>query len=71
MTAEPDSNGPQASIEAETISINQGATAAGEKRKKTYQKPSFEHEHIFETMALTCGKISPTNRQCRFNRKNS
>jgi hypothetical protein len=71
MTGEPDSNGSQASQEAKTILINQDATAASEKRKKTYQKPSFEHERIFETMALTCGKISPTHRQCHFNRKNS
>jgi hypothetical protein len=39
--------------------------------KKAYQKPSFQHEQVFETMALACGKISPTQFQCRFNRKNS
>lgn len=39
--------------------------------KKPYQKPSFRHERVFETMALACGKISPTQFQCRFNRKNS
>jgi hypothetical protein len=41
------------------------------KRKKPYQKPSFEHERVFETMALACGKLHPTQPQCRFNRKNS
>lgn len=41
------------------------------KAKKPYQKPSFQHERVFETMALACGKISPTQFQCRFNRKNS
>ena len=41
------------------------------KRKKPYQKPSFEHEKVFETMALACGKLHPTQAQCRFNRKNS
>jgi hypothetical protein len=41
------------------------------KRKKPYQKPSFEHERVFETMALACGKLHPTQSQCRFNRKNS
>lgn len=40
-------------------------------KKKTYQKPSFKYERVFETMALACGKISPTQFQCRFNRKNS
>jgi hypothetical protein len=37
--------------------------------KKTYQKPEFRYEKVFETMALSCGKISPTEFQCRFNRK--
>jgi hypothetical protein len=41
------------------------------KAKKPYQKPSFQHERVFETMALTCGKLSPTESQCRFNRKTS
>jgi hypothetical protein len=41
------------------------------KVKKSYEKPSFQHERVFETMALACGKISPTQFQCRFNRKNS
>jgi hypothetical protein len=47
------------------------ATAAREELKKPYQKPSFQHERIFETMALTCGKMSSTQAQCHFNRKSS
>jgi hypothetical protein len=39
--------------------------------KKPYQKPEFRHERVFETMALSCGKINPTEFQCRFNRKAS
>jgi hypothetical protein len=39
--------------------------------KKPYQKPSFRYEKVFETMALACGKVNPTQFQCRFNRKNS
>jgi len=39
--------------------------------KKPYQKPEFRFERVFETMALSCGKISPTEFQCRFNRKSS
>jgi hypothetical protein len=48
-------------------------TDAGEKpkTKKAYQKPSFQHERVFETMALSCGKIHPNQGQCRFNRKTS
>ena len=40
-------------------------------KKKLYQKPDFRFEKVFETMALSCGKISPTEFQCRFNRKTS
>jgi len=39
--------------------------------KKPYHKPSFRYERVFETMALACGKVHPTQFQCRFNRKNS
>ena len=39
--------------------------------KKPYKKPAFRHERVFETMALACGKLSPTQLSCRFNRKNS
>ena len=33
--------------------------------KKPYQKPAFRHERVFETMALSCGKISTTQAQCK------
>jgi hypothetical protein len=39
--------------------------------KKPYQKPEFRYERVFETMALSCGKVNPTEFQCRFNRKSS
>jgi len=51
-----------------------GAKTSGSaeaKKKRPYVKPSFEYERVFETMALACGKVSPTQAQCRFNRKNS
>ena len=40
-------------------------------KKKPYQKPAFQYECVFETMALACGKMDPTVGQCTFNRKNS
>jgi len=40
-------------------------------QRKPYRPPTFEHEQVFETMALACGKLHPTQGQCRFNRKNS
>jgi hypothetical protein len=48
-----------------------GDGAREAKKKTRYAKPSFEHERIFETMALACGKVSHTQAQCHFNRKNS
>jgi hypothetical protein len=39
------------------------------KTKRPYTKPAFQHEKVFETMALSCGKISATQSQCRHNRK--
>jgi hypothetical protein len=43
----------------------------GAKPKRPYVKPAFQHEKVFETMALTCGKLGPTQAQCRFNRRTS
>ena len=40
-------------------------------KKKAYVKPAFEHERVFETMALACGKISVTQGSCKSNKKNS
>ena len=44
---------------------------ASPKSKRSYVKPAFQHEKVFETMALACGKIAPTQGSCHFNRKNS
>ena len=37
--------------------------------KKSYQKPAFRYERVFETMALSCGKIDNTQGACHTNRK--
>jgi hypothetical protein len=42
---------------------------AAQRAKKPYQKPAFRFERVFETMALTCGKVNTTQPQCHFNRK--
>jgi hypothetical protein len=39
--------------------------------KKPYQKPAFQREQVFETMALACGKIGPTTGACRAVNKSS
>jgi hypothetical protein len=40
-------------------------------KRRPYKKPAFRTERIFETMALACGKVTPTQGHCRFNRKSS
>lgn len=37
-----------------------------EERKKTYSKPSFRSEEVFETMALSCGKTAQLHCGGRF-----
>jgi hypothetical protein len=39
--------------------------------KKPYLEPAFRHEKVFETMALSCGKVQSTQAQCQFNRHSS
>jgi len=41
----------------------------GHEGKKPYHKPTFRYEHVFETMALACGKISRRSKSCRLNSK--
>lgn len=41
------------------------------KIKKPYVKPEVRHERVFETMALTCGKVQSTQSGCHFVRKTS
>ena len=39
--------------------------------KKPYQKPAMRFEPVFETRALTCGKVQSTQSQCAHHRMNS
>jgi hypothetical protein len=41
------------------------------KAKKPYGKPTYRYERVFETMALSCGKVHGVESQCRFNRHTS
>jgi len=38
-------------------------------QKRPYHKPAFRRERVFETMALTCGKVNATQHTCRLNKK--
>jgi hypothetical protein len=39
--------------------------------RKPYQKPALRYERVFETSALTCGKVQTTQSGCHQNRKTS
>jgi len=42
------------------------------KGKKKYQKPAFRYERVFETQALSCGKITSVGfPNCQSSRKTS
>ena len=47
------------------------ATEVPETGKKPYQKPAFRFERVFETRALSCGKVSATQEQCQTSLKTS
>jgi hypothetical protein len=37
--------------------------------KKPYHKPAVRYERVFETRAVSCGKVQTTQAQCAHNRK--
>lgn len=45
----------------------QGQRAA----KRPYRKPAARYEQVFETRALSCGKVSATQRECKLQTKTS
>ncbi len=51
-------------------SEEQKEAAAGKpKQKRPYKKPTFRYEQVFETMALSCGKVGVSQESCRNNSK--
>jgi hypothetical protein len=44
---------------------------AEDKSREPYEKPDFQYECVFETMALWCGKINATQGSCRLSKKSS
>lgn len=41
------------------------------RKKRPYVAPAFRFEKVFETNALTCGKVISTQGSCKFILKNS
>jgi hypothetical protein len=48
-----------------------GQPEIGPNARKPYQKPALRYERVFETSALTCGKVQTTQSGCHQNRKTS
>jgi hypothetical protein len=48
-----------------------GEAAASTRPKRPYHRPEVRYEKVFETSALTCGKVQTTQGQCHSSRKNS
>ena len=53
----------QEDTERHATSLEEQKTA-----RKPYRKPAVRHEQVFETSALSCGKVSTTQSQCSMNR---
>jgi hypothetical protein len=71
-----DKGAPAVALESDKPSatekyVNAKDGVSPQNRKKPYGKPTFRFERVFETMALSCGKRSPVEGICRFNRRNS
>ncbi len=45
--------------------------AEAQRAKRPYQKPAIRREKVFETTALSCGKVQETQSSCAHNRKTS
>lgn len=45
--------------------------AEAQRAKRPYQKPAIRREKVFETTALSCGKVQQTQYSCAQNRKTS
>jgi len=57
--------------EANEIKRVSGGLEAPGPAKRPYHRPTVRHERVFETSALSCGKMQSTQSTCNHNRKNS
>lgn len=57
--------------QAEETKRLSGGPEAQRTAKRPYHKPAVRYERVFETSALTCGKVYQTQSGCAHNRKSS
>ena len=55
----------------ESEKLGQRSDVGAKPKKRPYQKPSFKWERVFETHALSCGKVGATTPECQFSKKTS
>ena len=55
----------------EDADLRAGPVEARKAVRKPYQKPAVRHEQVFETRALSCGKVTGTQGPCNFEKKHS
>jgi len=46
-----------------------GQPGKGRASKKPYRRPTVRYERVFETSAITCGKVQTNEGPCHQNRK--
>jgi hypothetical protein len=52
--------------------VQVSSEAHGERNfRKPYEKPEVRFERVFETLAMSCGKVQTTQASCKHNRKAS
>jgi hypothetical protein len=49
----------------------EGDKAEVRDEREPYDPPTLEVEELYEVLALVCGKVHPSNRQCGRRAKNS
>jgi hypothetical protein len=54
-----------------TLPAGSGIALPPAQPRRPYQKPMVRFERVFETSALTCGKVQSTQQGCHQNRKTS
>lgn len=61
-----DNKNEYASFVADTPQAGYGGSenTRPQNEKKPYRKPGYRFEKVFETMALHCGKVQPTDFLC-------
>jgi hypothetical protein len=70
MPARSDTEAGEANLKGDKLNPDKSPKTEASK-KKTYTRPAFRFERVFETNALSCGKIFSSQGSCHSNRKTS